>query len=91
MFMDCIAVTEAKYIENYRVWLKFNTGESGEADLRDLVFSCQAAAPLRVQAEFAKFHLDPWPTLAWDCGFDVAPESLYKRALPPAPAEGSGF
>ena len=32
-------------------------------------------------ARFADLHLDSWPTLVWDCGFDVAPESLYQRAL----------
>jgi hypothetical protein len=26
------------------------------------------------------FHLDSWPTLAWDCGFDVDPDSLYEWA-----------
>ncbi|MBD3243359.1 MAG: DUF2442 domain-containing protein, partial [Chitinivibrionales bacterium] len=49
--------------------------------LRDLVFSQRAAELLRDPAEFAKFHLDSWPTLAWDCGFDIAPESLYERAI----------
>jgi hypothetical protein len=31
--------------------------------------------------ESAQFHLDSWPTLAWDCGFDVSPESLYERVV----------
>jgi hypothetical protein len=26
---------------------------------------------------FARFYLDSWPTLAWECGFDISPESLY--------------
>ena len=30
--------------------------------------------------EFKKFYLDEWPTLAWPCGFDLSPESLYERA-----------
>lgn len=79
--MDCISVVEARYIDGYRIWLRFNTGESGEADLEDLVFAYKAGEPLRDPAKFADFHLDSWPTLAWDCGFDVAPESLYDRAL----------
>ncbi len=77
---DCIAVTEAEYIGGYRVRLRFNNGETGEVDLEDLVCAHRAAAPLRDPAAFAKFHLDSWPTLAWDCGFDVSPESLYERA-----------
>jgi len=26
-----------------------------------------------------EFFLDSWPTLAWECGFDISPESLYLR------------
>ena len=79
--MECISVTEARYVGGYRIWLRFNTEETGEVDLQDLVFSHEAAQPLRDQTEFSKFFLDSWPTLAWKCGFDVAPESLYERAL----------
>lgn len=77
--MKSIYLVEAKYLAEYRVFLRFNTGESGEVDLEDLVFNYQAAEPLRDPEQFAKFYLDSWPTLAWDCGFDVAPESLYYR------------
>ena len=79
--MDCISISEAKYIGGYRIWLRFNTGETGEVDLEDLIFANKAAEPLRDTVRFAAFHLDSWPTLVWDCGFDVAPESLYQRAV----------
>ena len=77
--MNSIYLVEAKYIADYRVFLRFNTGESGEVDLKDLVFKYEAAEPLRDPELFAKFFLDSWPTLAWECGFDIAPESLYYR------------
>jgi hypothetical protein len=38
------------------------------------------AEPLQDPEAFSHFYLDSWPTLAWDCGFDVDPESLYFRA-----------
>ena len=76
--MECISVKNARYVKDYRVWLMFNTGENGEADLRDIVFKFPVAASLKDPAEFAKFHLDGWPTLAWDCGFDLDPEYLYE-------------
>jgi hypothetical protein len=76
--MDCITVLEARYIQDHRIWIRFNTGESGEADLRDIVFKFPIAASLREPAEFAKFHLDEWPTLTWECGFDLDPEYLYE-------------
>lgn len=75
-----IEVKEAQYQQEYKIWLSFSTGESGVVDLSDLINKYTAAAPLRDQNEFRKFYLDEWPTLAWPCGFDVAPESLYERA-----------
>lgn len=74
-----IEVVEAAYQEEFKIWLKFNTGESGVVDLKDLVQKYKAAAPLLDINEFKKFYLDGWPTLAWSCGFDLAPESLYER------------
>lgn len=78
--MECISILEARHVEDYRVFLKFNTGETGEADLQDLVYKYQIAEPLRNHEMFSRFYLDSWPTLVWDCGFDVDPESLYFRA-----------
>ena len=78
--MECISILEAKYVKDYRIFLKFNTGETGEVDLRDIVYKYQIAKSLRDPEVFSRFHLDSWPTLVWDCGFDVAPESLYFKA-----------
>lgn len=75
-----INIQEARYLDDYRVWLKFNTGESGEVDLQDMIFKYKVAAPLRDIDQFKQFKLDAWPTLVWDCGFDVSPGTLYGRA-----------
>jgi hypothetical protein len=75
-----VNVQEARYLDDYRVWLKFNTGESGEVDLQDMIFKYKVAASLHDIDQFKQFKLDAWPTLAWDCGFDVSPETLYERA-----------
>ena len=75
--MECIYVSEAHYIKDFKVFLKFSTGESGEVDLKDIVYKYKIAEPLRDPVRFSKFYLDSWPTLAWNCGFDIAPESLY--------------
>ncbi|WP_045214490.1 DUF2442 domain-containing protein [Desulfonatronovibrio magnus] len=77
--MNSVYLVEAKYMDNYRVYLKFNTGESGIVDLEDLIMNYKAAEPLQDRQKFSEFFLDSWPTLAWECGFDVAPESLYYR------------
>ena len=74
-----IQIQEATYQEDYKIWVKFNTGESGVVDLFELIQKYKVAAPLFDTNEFKRFYLDEWPTLAWPCGFDLAPESLYER------------
>lgn len=75
-----VGVKAAEYIDAYRLNLVFDTGESGQVDLQDLIFKYDAASPLRNTDYFKTFKLDDWPTLVWDCGFDVSPEMLYERA-----------
>lgn len=74
-----VHVEQARYAGDYRLWLRFNTGDSGEVDLAELIASEPAATPLRDKVVFQEFYLDAWPTVAWPCGFDVAPESLFAR------------
>ncbi len=81
-----IAVQEAKYDGDYRIWLKFSSGEEGIVDLADIVAKYPAARLLLDTAAFKQFVLDEWPTLAWSCGFDLAPERLYELATGKAPA-----
>jgi hypothetical protein len=75
--MECVYIEEAYYIAKYKVFIRFNTGKSGEVNLQDIIFKYDIAKPLRELNEFAKFSLDSWPTLCWSCGFDIAPETLY--------------
>ena len=76
---ECVYLKEAKYLGEFRVFLVFNDGKSGEVDLKETVNKHAAASPLRRPQAFSQFYLDSWPTLAWDCGFDVAPETLYEK------------
>lgn len=75
-----VSVKTAKYLDAYRLNLTFDTGESGNVDLQDIVFKYDAAQPLRNPDYFKSFSLDEWSTVVWDCGFDVSPETLYKLA-----------
>ena len=75
--MECVYLLEAKYIEDYKIFLKFNTGESGKVDLEQTIYKHKISTPLRKKENFSNFILDSWPTLAWECGFDIAPETLY--------------
>jgi hypothetical protein len=75
-----VSVKTAKYLDAYRLNLLFDTGESGDVDLQDIVFKYDAAMPLRNMDYFKSFGLDEWATVVWDCGFDISPETLYQRA-----------
>jgi len=78
--MKCIAVQEAHYIGEYKIRITFNTGEVGDVDLAETIHRYPIARPLLDLKAFSNFHLDTWPTLAWECGFDIAPETLYQKA-----------
>lgn len=84
-------VTEARYVDGYRIAVTFNTGERAEVDFGAVIADTPRAAPLRDVEQFRSFYLDGWPTLAWPCGFDIAPETLYQMATGKVPgwtAEG---
>ena len=75
----CVYLKEAKYIEDFRIYLRFNDGLAAEIDLENEIRKYRAAEPLKSRDKFSQFYLDSWPTLAWECGFDLAPESLYAK------------
>ena len=78
---EAVYLTKAVYRGDFVVYVEFNTGEAGEIDLQDIVYKYKQAKPLRNTDEFSRFYLDSWPTLAWECGFDIAPESLYRKLI----------
>lgn len=75
--MECVSIKNAKYVRDYIIYVECSDGVSGEVDLKEIVYRHNVAKPLRDVATFAKFYLDEWPTLAWKCGFDIAPEALH--------------
>ena len=81
-----VRIQNAHYEGEYKVRLRFDTGEEGVADLGDVIEKYEAARPLLDHGEFAKFSLDEWPTLVWPCGFDLAPEMLYERVTGKRPS-----
>lgn len=81
--MKLIWITNAEYVGEYKIKIKFNTGEEGVVDLKNeldgLVFE-----PLKDLMYFKEFTLNEW-TIEWPNGADMAPEFLYKRALQKEP------
>jgi len=77
--MKNVYLEEAKHIAGHVVFLRFNDGLCGEVDLRETIEKYDIATSLRDPEKFSEFYLDSWPTLAWKCGFDIAPESLHHQ------------
>lgn len=81
-----IVLQEALYCGDFLIKLTFNTGESSVVDFLPVIKKYTDAAPLLNTEEFRKFSIDAWPTLVWECGFDVSPEYLYELATGKAPS-----
>lgn len=71
-------IADAKYVDGYRIWIRFNTGEEGLVDLSDELQG-EMFEPLRNVETFRKFKVDQeLETVVWDNGADLAPEFLHE-------------
>ena len=71
-----LEVARAEYRDGYRVWIEFNSGESGIVDLSDALWG-PMFEPLRDIERFKRlFVSDILHTLAWDNDADLSPEFL---------------
>jgi hypothetical protein len=71
-------VTDAQYIADYRLRLKFNNGAQGVVDLESELYG-EVFEPLRDKKTFRQFTLTS-RTLEWPNGADFAPEFLFDVA-----------
>lgn len=72
-------LTGARYLGGYRVWLTFDDGREGAADLAADLWG-EVFEPLRDLQAFACLRADPTlGTLVWPNGADLAPEYLYSK------------
>jgi hypothetical protein len=69
-------ITDARYIAEHTIWLRFADGVEGEVDLsREL--EGEVFEPLKDEEYFKSFRLHPeLKTLVWPNGADFAPEFL---------------
>ncbi len=69
-------VNKVNYLKDYRVWLSFDNGESGEVDLFSELWG-EMFEPLKDKNLFATVRLDDTlKTITWQNGADFAPEFL---------------
>lgn len=74
-------IKDAQYREGYRVYLEFNDGVKGEADLRDKLRG-RIFEPLHDVNYFRKFTVHPeLETIVWENGADLSPASLREAVL----------
>jgi hypothetical protein len=73
MFLE---VSKAVYLDNYRIMLTFNNGETRIVNLENELEG-SVYAPLRDHDYFKNFQIK-FNTIEWQNGADYAPEYLYK-------------
>jgi hypothetical protein len=70
-------VTEAVYLKEYQIKLKFNDGKEKVVDFLPYINRGGIFAELKDKTYFARFFID-LNTVCWPNGADVAPERLYE-------------
>ena len=79
-------ITDVKILPNYKIWLRFADGKSGEADLSHLagkgVFS-----DWKDYGAFEKVHIGERGELVWKNNVDLCPDSLYLQATKKTPEQ----
>jgi hypothetical protein len=79
--IDMLEVTNAVYVEGYKVRIRFNNGETGVVDLEESLWG-PMFQPLRDVGIFQRFKVsDVLHTLCWENDADLAPEFLYAKML----------
>ena len=74
-------VDAVRVLPDFRLWLRFNDGIEGIADLSGEMTG-PVFAPLNDPEQFAAARVDPeLRTVAWPNGADIAPEYLHQLVL----------
>lgn len=75
------SVIKAKHIKDYKVWIAFDNGVSGEVDLEEKIKNRSGVfEPLQDVNYFKNFRVKN-DTLSWKNEADIAPETLYELFL----------
>ncbi len=84
-------ITNAKYIDGYKVEVSFNDGRKGVADLIDALKG-PVFEPLKNKTQFSALKVDEeLETIVWPNGADLAPEYVYFQAFRTEPELQSKF
>ena len=75
-----ITVISARAIEDYKLWLRFSTGETKTFDFMPLL-NDKVYLPLMDKAIFNDVYIDYGVTVWKNGEIDIAPEYLYQNAV----------
>lgn len=79
-----IKVISVKPLENYRLFVIFNNKRRARINVEDLLWG-KMFAPLKNAKMFNKVTVrSELGTVTWPNGADIAPETLYEKALSPS-------
>ncbi len=76
-----IKISGIRAMDNYLLWIRFNTGEARVFDFKPLLAS-PAFTPLTDKAVFRDVYID-YGIPVWNDGdIDISPEYLYENSVP---------
>jgi hypothetical protein len=79
-----IKVSGARPLDEFRLWIRFNTGEAKVFDFKTLL-SAPAFAPLSDKSVFNSVYIE-YGVPVWNEGdIDISPETLYEDGVPVFP------
>jgi len=73
-------IIEAKALEDYRIYLKFDTNEEKIYDMKEMIKKYKMYCKLNDKKYFANIKVRR-DTIEWANGEDVAPEYLYHDSV----------
>ncbi|MFL6259877.1 MAG: DUF2442 domain-containing protein [Thermoanaerobaculia bacterium] len=77
---------EIKALPNYRLWLRYADGVTGEVDLSHLAGD-GVFALWNDPGEFEKVHVGPLGNIAWTDEVDICPDALYLEITGKSPED----
>lgn len=75
-----IKISGVKPMKNYKLWVRFNTGEAKVFDFK-LLLNSPAFAPLADESVFNSVYIDYGVTVWNDGDIDIAPDLLYRDGV----------
>ena len=75
-----VKVSGVRPLDDYRLWIRFNTGEAKIFDFKPLLIA-PGFAPLKDESLFKQVYIDYGVTVWQDGDIDIAPEKLYEEGV----------